>query len=75
MNPSSTVDIYSGGPSILAYMIAVMQAAYDGKPIQYRKKNSENSGRWKVQDWSVGNNIWNWPSYDYRVDPASKLTT
>jgi len=45
-------------------MIAVMQAAIDGKPIQYRRKGDI--------DWKVASPHWNWDGCEYRVKPEPK---
>jgi len=46
--------------------IAVMQAAKDGKTIEYKPNNST---LW----YELANQKWNWEQYDYRVKPVLKL--
>ena len=49
------------------YMIAVMQAAKEGKAIQYRARCNRGTD----ENWGVAPRAcWNWASYDYRVKPA-----
>ena len=46
-------------------MIAVMQAARDGKQIEWRR----HSGG----DWEQTTPVWNWNVCDYRIKPEPKL--
>ena len=48
------------------HMIAVMQAAKEGRLIQSRYRSHESS------DWIdvAGSNMWDWYRFDYRVKPA-----
>lgn len=50
--------------------IKVMQAALDGKEIEYRNYPYDERHTWS---WSsfVGNGglVWNWPNVDYRIKP------
>ena len=49
------------------HMIAVMQAANEGKAIQRRHRTHRNiDGFWK----DVRSLHWNWTDFDYRVKPA-----
>lgn len=52
--------------STLAEKIAVMQAAADGKDIEYR---NISAGLWAPASTPQ----WNWTSKDYRVKPAEPL--
>ena len=48
-------------------MIAVMQAAKEGKAIQSRRSDyCDIDENWK----DTPEPIWNWDTYDYRVKPA-----
>ena len=48
------------------HMIAVLQAAKEGKTIQCRHRSHESS------DWIdvAGSNMWDWYIFDYRIKPA-----
>ena len=49
------------------HMIAVMQAAKEGKAIQYRARGNRGTD----ENWDdAPSPIWNWATYDYRVKPA-----
>ena len=49
------------------HMIAVMQAAKEGKAIQYRARGNRGTD----ENWGdAPSPIWNWATYDYRVKPA-----
>ena len=49
------------------HMIAVMQAANEGKAIQRRHRTHRNiDGFWK----DVRSLRWNWATFDYRIKPA-----
>ena len=51
----------------LDHMIAVMQAAKEGKAIQRRHRHLHGiDAHWK----DTPEPIWNWVMYDYRVKPA-----
>jgi len=47
--------------------IEVMQAALDGKEIEYRNYPYDNRHKWTSYDLSTI--VWNWPSVDYRIKP------
>lgn len=50
------------------HMLAVMQAAKEGKAIQYRARCNRGG---TDENWGdAPNPIWNWATYDYRVKPA-----
>lgn len=48
----------------LDYMLSVMQAAKEGKPIEVRERNAERWCEIDAEDCS-----WNWSAFDYRVAP------
>ena len=49
------------------HMIAVLQAAKEGKAIQYRARGNRGTD----ENWGdAPRPIWNWATYDYRVKPA-----
>ena len=49
------------------HMIAVMQAAKEGKAIQRRRRpHRDIDVCWR----DAPNPIWNWATYDYRIKPA-----
>lgn len=49
------------------YMIAVLQAAKEGKAIQYWARRNRGTD----ENWGdAPKPIWNWATYDYRVKPA-----
>ena len=51
------------------YMIEVMQAAKEGKAIQYWARcNRGTDENWR----GAPNPIWNWVAYDYRVKPEPR---
>jgi hypothetical protein len=77
---STEIDIYaehqcsSGTPDSLSYQLAVMQAALEGKPVEMRQGLWNPSGptpSW-VSVTDCRNYGWNWASYTYRIDPASR---
>lgn len=54
--------------SDLAYKISVMQAALEGKKIEYRNAGSDNP-------WCHYPNeplVWNWPHVEYRIAPEPR---
>lgn len=61
-----TPDIHSDNPVVdLPYMIAVMQAAADGKTVEFYDKQTPVLG-WMEFDKPT----WNWPNYIYRIAPS-----
>lgn len=59
-------DIYADKPEItLAYQVAVMQAALEGKPVQILCNNPRHWG-------DLACPAWNWNACQYRIDPASR---
>ena len=51
------------------HMIAVMQAAKEGKAIQYRARGNRGTD----ENWGdAPSPIWNWAKYDYRVKPEPR---
>lgn len=68
MNNDINIYEYPTDPAALpAYRIAVMQAALEGKPVQYR----DGCEKWFYVEISS----WNWGNADYRIDPASRPKT
>lgn len=51
--------------SDLAYKISVMQAALEGKPIQGRKRCSDDH-------WYTVEPAWEWKTYEYRIAPEPR---
>ena len=53
----------------IAHMIAVMQAAKEGKEIQFR----DRCNRGTDDNWvDAPSPIWNWATFDYRVKPEPR---
>ena len=51
------------------YMIAVLQAAKEGKTIQYGARRNRGTDK----NWGDASNpIWDWATYDYRVKPEPR---
>lgn len=50
-------------------MIAVLQAAKDGKAIQMRAKVNRLGGAW----WDVADPFWDFSACDYRVKPEPRV--
>lgn len=56
----------------IAYMVAVMQKAADGAPVQIKDSSAAQRMCPHLVNWTVTQvAAWEWHSYDYRVDPAS----
>ncbi len=76
MNPQSAqqkVDLYSGGPATLEYVIAIITAYAAGKKIQYRPINKREYGWANLSENIDLNNIrLNLSHYDFRIDPTDR---
>ena len=58
------IDIYADDSvATMAYKIAVMQAAAEGKPVQVYVR-----GAWQA----APDPLWDWISFTYRINPASR---
>lgn len=67
------VDVYSGGPTTLAYITAVQAAALAWKRIQWAHKLRAPDGwsRLSIDDIGIIDG-WNWTNCTFRVDPSDR---